>query len=96
MYLSGRSTTSQNRALPAVQFSNLIARCYKKKLPISVLFGAINWLLKEWPNHILLIPISRVLATLTASSRSESIWSCEGITEFQMVPISPVFAYIKR
>ena len=48
---------------------DLIARCcVARRQPISVLFGAIDWLLQEWPNHTVLIPTSRALATLTATS----------------------------
>lgn len=48
---------------------DLIARCCEAhRQPISVLFGAIDWLLHEWPNHTVLIPTSRALATLTAAS----------------------------
>lgn len=49
--------------------SDLIARCCeRRKLPIRVLFHAIDWLLRQWPNHTVLIPTSRALATLTATS----------------------------
>ena len=48
---------------------DLIARCCEaRRQPISVLFGAIDWLLQEWPHHTVLIPTSRSLATLTAAS----------------------------
>ena len=48
---------------------DLIARCcVARRQPISVLFNAIDWLLKEWPNHTVPIPTSRALATLTATS----------------------------
>ncbi|MXX10350.1 MAG: hypothetical protein F4201_01660 [Nitrospira sp. SB0677_bin_15] len=48
---------------------DLIARCCEAhRQPISVLFSAIDWLRHEWPNHIVLIPTSRALATLTAVS----------------------------
>lgn len=52
-----------------LSISDLIARCcVEQRQPISMLFRAIDWLLKEWSNHILLIPTSRALATLTATS----------------------------
>ncbi len=48
---------------------DLIARCCEgRRQPIRVLFGAIDWLLHEWPHHTVLIPTSRALATLTAVS----------------------------
>ena len=48
---------------------DLIARCcIEQRQPISVLFRAIDWLLKKWPKHTMLIPTSRALATLTATS----------------------------
>lgn len=55
--------------------SDLIARCCEeRRQPIGVLFRAIDWLLREWPHHIVLIPTSRSLATLTAmSSQSQKL-----------------------
>ena len=48
---------------------DLISRCCeRRRQPISVLSGAIERLLQEWPHHIVLIPTSRALATLTATS----------------------------
>ena len=46
----------------------IIRFCEARRQPIRVLFDAIDWLLREWPNHIVLIPTSRALATLTAPS----------------------------
>ena len=49
--------------------SDLLTHCCQdQRLPIRVLFRAIDWLLREWPNHTALIPTSRALATLTATS----------------------------
>ena len=42
--------------------------CEERRQPISVLFSAIDWLRREWPHHMILIPTSRALATLTATS----------------------------
>ena len=48
---------------------DLIVRCCEaRRRPIKTLFRAIDWLIEEWPNHIVLIPTSRGLATLTANS----------------------------
>ena len=54
---------------------DLIARCcVARRQPIRVLFDAIDWLLKEWPNHTVPIPTSRALATLAATSpQSETL-----------------------
>ena len=46
----------------------LLQYCQTYRQPRQVLFDAINWLLREWPQHISLIPTSRGLATLTAVS----------------------------
>ena len=46
----------------------IIRFCEARRQPIRVLFDAIDRLLREWPNHIVLIPTSRALATLTAPS----------------------------
>lgn len=49
--------------------SDLIARCCEEnRLPIRVLFRAIDWMLSAWPNHSVPIATSRALATLTATS----------------------------
>lgn len=51
--------------------SDLITRCCEtRRQPIAVLFGAIDWLCREWPHHTVLIPTSRALATLTTTSGS--------------------------
>ena len=45
--------------------------CEKQKLPISTLFGAIDWFLQKWPHHTVLIPTSQSLATLKATSSQQ-------------------------
>ena len=52
---------------------DLIVRCCNAaRKPRSTLFVAIDWLLHEWPYHIILIPTSPALATLnTTSLRAE-------------------------
>ncbi len=48
---------------------DLITRfCEAGRRPIRALFDAIDWLVRAWPHHIVLIPTSRALATLTATS----------------------------
>ena len=48
---------------------DLIMRCCEeRRLPIETLFRSLDWLIGEWPNHIVLIPTSHSLATLTATS----------------------------
>ena len=42
--------------------------CVKQRQPVEVLFEAISLLLREWPDHIVLIPTTRSLATLAADS----------------------------
>lgn len=44
--------------------------CEAKHRPIEVLFGALDWLLKEWPHHVGAIPTSPTLATLDARATS--------------------------
>ena len=49
--------------------SDLINRCcVERQQPISVLYRAIDWLVKEWPHHTVLIPTSEGLATIGATS----------------------------
>lgn len=52
---------------------DMIAHCCEAaRKPRSVLFGALDWLLREWPHHTVLIPTSPALATLnTTSLRAE-------------------------
>lgn len=44
--------------------------CEAKRRPRKVLFGAIDWLLKEWPHHVAAIPTSPTLATLDSRATS--------------------------
>ena len=46
----------------------IVLCCENRQKPIKELFKAIDWLVQEWPHHIVLIPTSRALATLTAIS----------------------------
>ena len=51
--------------------SELVERCCEaRRQPLRVLFSAIDWLLDRWPNHTVLIPTSRSMATLGATSAS--------------------------
>ena len=66
-----RFILSQRTASEWTLFSILdliIHCCEARRQSISVLFSAIDWLLQEWPNHTFLIPTSRAMATLTATS----------------------------
>ena len=49
-------------------FDLIVCCCEDRRQPIRVLFRAIDKLLHEWPHHIVLIPTSRALATLSATS----------------------------
>ena len=49
-------------------FDLITCCCEGRRQPIRVLFSAIDWLLHEWPHHTVLIPTSRALATLAATS----------------------------
>ena len=49
-------------------FDLIVCCCEDRRQPIRVLFRAIDRLLHEWPHHIVLIPTSRALATLSATS----------------------------
>ena len=49
-------------------FDLIVCCCQGRRQPIRVLFRAIDRLLHEWPHHIVLIPTSRALATLSATS----------------------------
>lgn len=49
-------------------FELIIRCCEEHRKPIVTLFRAIDWLIDEWPNHIILVPTSQGLATLTANS----------------------------
>ncbi len=46
----------------------IIRCCQARRQPIGILFEALEWLAREWPNHIVFVPTSRALATLTAIS----------------------------
>ena len=44
--------------------------CEAKHRPRKVLFGALDWLLEEWPHHVAAIPTSPTLATLDSRATS--------------------------
>ena len=46
----------------------IIDYCQAHRRPRSSLFGAIDWLRREWPFHTVLIPTSRAMATFAATS----------------------------
>ena len=48
---------------------DLVVRCCQEtRKPRAVLFSAIDWLLQEWPHHIVLVPTSPGLATINTTS----------------------------
>ena len=52
-----------------VSIADLIVRyCEEGRRPLSVLFDAIDWLRRTCPDHTVLLPTSRAVPTLTASS----------------------------
>ena len=79
-------TSRKERVLRAVNFvlsaktaqewthhtlSDLIqSYCMVHREPRSILFGAIRWLRRHRPDHVVLVPTPRSVATLTASSAS--------------------------
>ena len=72
---------------------DLIAHCCEaRRQPISVLFGAIDWLLHKWPNHTVLIPTSRALATLLATSRQREILE---LRKYYKTANSPYISHIR-
>lgn len=72
---------------------DLVIRCCEtRRQPISVLSGAIDWLLQEWPHHITLIPTSRALATLTAvSAQRENL----ELRSYYKIPNGPYVSHIR-
>lgn len=72
---------------------DLIAHCCEaRRQPISVLFGAIDWLLHVWPKHTVLIPTSRALATLTATSPQREILE---LRKYYKTANSPYISHIR-
>lgn len=49
----------------------IIQCCVNQKKPIAVLYNAIDWLHRQWPNRVVLIPTTRSLVTLTARSSQQ-------------------------
>ena len=73
--------------------SELITRCCENgRLPIRVLFRAIDWLLSEWPNHTAPVPTSRALATLTATSAQRDTLALRG---FYKASTGPYISHIR-
>ena len=46
----------------------IVEYCQAHRQPRTILFDAIDWLRREWPHHTALIPTSRALATIAATS----------------------------
>ena len=46
----------------------IVDYCQAHRQPRALLFEAIDWLCREWPNYTVLIPTSRALATIAATS----------------------------
>ena len=73
--------------------SELIIRCCEEqRQPISVLFSAIDWLVREWPHHIVLIPTSRSMATLTATSSQRQELE---LKRYYKTPNSPYISHVR-
>ena len=51
----------------------IVDYCQARQQPRAILFNAIDWLRREWPYHIVLIPTSRALATIAAASPQQEI-----------------------
>ena len=47
--------------------------CQVHRQPRTLLFDAIDWLRREWPHHTVMIPTSRALATIAATSPQQEI-----------------------
>ncbi len=72
---------------------DLIVRCCEaRRKPIRLLFQAIDWLVQAWPHHIVLIPTSRALATLTA--RTEQRQTLE-LRRYYKKPDGPYISHIR-
>ncbi len=73
--------------------SDLIIRCCEERgKPIKSLFGAIDWLLQEWPHHTVLIPTSQSLATITATSPQRQKLE---LRRYYRTPNSPYISHIR-
>ena len=51
----------------------IVDYCQLHRKSRSLLFAAIEWLHQEWPYHTILIPTSRALATITATSPQQEV-----------------------
>ena len=72
---------------------DLIAECcVARRRPVAVLLQAIDWLTRNWPYHTVLIPTSRALATLTATSiQRENL----ELQSYYKVPNGPYVSHIR-
>jgi hypothetical protein len=52
--------------------------CEKRRRPLAALFGAVKWLCENLAGHVVLIPTSRRLATVTARSRQREEFELRG------------------
>ena len=93
--LSGRSKLSARSASEWTVLSILdliVHCCVKQRQPVEALFEAISLLLREWPDHTVLIPTTRSLATLAAdSSLKEEL----ALRSYYKSPQGPYISHIR-
>ena len=54
-------------------FNLIVQNCESGRRPIKALFEAIDWIVRQWPRHIVLVPTSRAFATITSSPQGEEL-----------------------
>ena len=78
---------------PAPAISDLIIDyCQAYRQPRSSLFGAIDWLRREWPFHTVLIPTSRAMATFAATSPQREALA---LRRYYKSPQGPYISHIR-
>lgn len=72
---------------------DLILRCCQtRRQPRCVLFKAIDWLLREWPHHTVVIPTSHAIATMGSTSPQAEILE---LRRYYKSPGGPYISHIR-
>ena len=61
----------------------IVTCCTSLRQPIALLYRAIDRLVDDWPNHVAVIPTSRSMATITATSLQQQEMRCRAYYRYR-------------
>ena len=70
----------------------IVDYCQTRRQPRAALFDAIDWLRREWPDHTVLIPTSRAMATIAATSPQQENFE---LRRYYKSPRGPYISHLR-